>query len=226
MRLVCMLSCFAIFAAPLAGAEPAGDLTPVMTKRGKLLLSEDFAGGSIPSEWKVGKGTWEVKDGALKGREVAADQHAATIRRPLDLKNAIFQFSFKFDGGKTTHLSLNDSKGHVCRVTISEQGFQVRKDKPSKASDEKAELLASSQVPFKAGEWYTMLIELSGNELLAQVNDAHHAFGSAPGLERPKTNFGFPAAGDGIWFDNVKVWEAETNPAWPTAKAKLAAKKP
>ena len=42
--------------------------------------------------------------------------------------DAIIQCSFKFDGAKVFSLSINDAKGHVCRVTITPTSLVVKKD--------------------------------------------------------------------------------------------------
>lgn len=208
----------------LFAQAPDKDLTPVMTTRGKLVCTEDFAAENLPPEWKVAKGTWTVVDGALRGVELPADNHAAVIRRPLDLQNAMVQFAFRFDGGKTVHLSLNDAKGHVCRVTITPTGFELKKDKPSKNSTEAPASIAKRDLALEKGRWYTMLVEFSGDEMLAQIDDAHHAFGSQPGIGRAKNNLGFPVSGDSVSVDRLRVWEATPNPDWASEKAKLAGK--
>lgn len=210
----------------IAYAETTKDMSPLMTVRGKQLLADDFSSPTLDSKWKVAKGKWEVVDGALKGVEVAADMHAAAIRTDLKHTNAIYQFDFRFDGGKTAHLSINGGKGHICRVTITPEGFQVRKDGTKESAEDKAVLLDSCKMSFEKGKWYTMLVEVQGKEILARVDDKHFAFGQDAKVESAKTNFGFPAAGDATCFDNVKVWEATANPEWEKTREKLKADHP
>src|SRR4051812_28909960 len=119
--------------APGATAEDAKppeakDQPTLMCERGKSLLSEDFSGSTLPAEWKVAKGKWAVAEDVLKGTEVATDMHAAVVRRDLKAHDLVAQFSFKLDGGKSTAFSLNNAKGHVCRVTINANGFAIAKD--------------------------------------------------------------------------------------------------
>jgi hypothetical protein len=218
--------CLAFSSVPAAFAAESKDLAPLMTIRGKQVLSDDFSGPSIDSKWKPGKGKWEIKDGALKGVEVATDMHAATIHTPIKQTDGIFQFDFRCDGGKTTHLSLNGAKGHICRVTITPNGFQVRKDGSKTDAADKPALLDSCKVSFEKGKWYTMIVEVSGKEMLARVDDKHFAFGEDAKVATPKEMMGFPAAGDSTSFDNVKVWEATANPEWAKTKEKLKADHP
>jgi hypothetical protein len=220
-------ACFTCsLSAPAALAADAKDPETLMTVRGKQVLADDFSGPSIDSKWKPGKGKWEIKDGALKGVEVAADMHAATIHTPIKQTDGVFQFDFRFDGGKTTHLSLNGAKGHICRVTITPGGFQVRKDGSKTDTADKPALLDSCKMPFEKGKWYTMVVEVSGKEMLARVDDKHFAFGQDDKVASAKAMMGFPASGDSTCFDNVKVWEATANPAWAKTKEKLTAEHP
>lgn len=209
-----------------AVAAESKDLEPMLTVRGKQVLSDDFSSPSIDSKWKPGKGKWEIKDGALKGVEVAADMHAATIHTPIKQTDGIYQFDFRFDGGKQTHLSLNGAKGHICRVTITANGFQVRKDGAKNDEKDKGILLDSCKMTFEKGKWYTMIVETSGKEMLARVDDKHFAFGDDEKVATAKAMMGFPVTGDSVCIDNVKTWEATPNPAWAATKEKLKADHP
>jgi hypothetical protein len=200
--------------------EPRKDLTANLCVRGKLLFSDDFSGKELAAEWKVAKGKWEVADGALKGAELAADSHAAVLKHALPAKNFVLQFSFAFDGAKRASCSF-DGKGHVCRVNLTPQGFALQRD-VAKDSGEKPSALGKGTIELKAGEWHTMLVEVQGKEMLAQVDDKVFAFGEHAGVEADKTTFGFPTSGESIRVDDVRLWEATPNPDWAANKQKLA----
>jgi hypothetical protein len=224
-RLVAAAFFVAAPAVPAFAAE-SKDMEAMMCTRGKQVLSEDFSGPSLDSKWKPAKGKWEIKDGALKGVEVAADMHAAVIHTPIKQTDGIYQFDFRFDGGKQTHLSLNGAKGHICRVTITPNGFQVRKDGAKNDEKDKGVLLDSCKMNLEKGKWYTMIVETSGKEILARVDDKHFAFGADDKVANEKQMLGFPVTGDSVCIDNVKVWEATPNPAWAKTKEKLSADHP
>lgn len=218
--LACCLMSSAAFAS-----EPK-EMTPLLAVRGKQILADDFSGPSLDSRWTTAKGKWQIKDGVLTGVEVASDMHAATLRTDLKHTDAVYQFDFSFaPEGKTIHFSLNGAPGHLCRVSISPGGFQVRKDASKKDAADKAVLLDSCKMTFEPGKTYTMLVECVGGEIVARVDDKHFAFGEDAKVSKEKTNFGFPIAGAGS-IDNVKVWEATANPEWAKTKAKLAASHP
>ena len=222
-QLSCLICAFVLLASQAYAADEVKDQPTCLSLRGKLLLSDDFPGQALSAEWKHPKGTWTVADGVLKGVELADDKHAAVVRHELKAHDLVAQFSFKFDGGKQTAFSVNDVKGHVCRVQITPTGFGLMRDKPSKTSDEKAAVLDRVSTPIKSGEWHTMVVEIRSKEMVASVDGAQVAFGANAGIDVDKTNFGFPVSGDSISIAHVRVWEALPNPAWDATREKLEA---
>jgi hypothetical protein len=220
--LLISLGCLTALLAQDAKPEPRKDLTTNLCLRGKQLFADDFSGAELPAGWKVAKGKWEIVDGALRGAELPDDKHAAVIKRALPFRNLVVQFSFKFEGGKRIALSM-DGKGHVCRVTLTPQGFALQRD-VAKDSGEKATILGKGTIDFKAGEWHTMLVEVQGKELLAQVDDKVFAFGEHAGIDVDKASIGLPLGGESVLFDDIRVWEAQPNPEWAANKEKLSGK--
>lgn len=203
-------------------ADDATTLEPLMLTRGKQIFDESFASG-IPGTWKKAKGEWEIVKGALQGAELPADKHAAVIRTDFDLpSNYIMQFDFKFDGGKVIHCSFN-GKGHICRATLTPSGFTLKGEINKKDPKDKAVMLGQVKQAFEKGQWYTMLLEIQGDEIVARVGkNGPVAFGSHAKVGRPKTNFGFPVAGSNASIDNIKIWAATPNADWAQVKKKLA----
>jgi hypothetical protein len=130
------------------------------------------------------------------------------------------------DGAKTTSLSFNGAKGHVCRVTISPVKFGVVKDdQDGKNGPDKSETLDSKAVSIKPGEWHTMTVELRGADILATLDGQQTAYGSHAAIDKPKTNLGFTVGGETVSFKNLTVWEATAASDWDATKAKLTAEK-
>jgi len=192
--------------------------SPLFCEKGKELLSEDFSSPTLAKEWRAAKGKWEVKDGAVRGDEIAADKHAAVIRRDLPTHNLIAEFSFRFDGGKQLGFSLNDKKGHVCRAKISPTQLQLNKDVPHD-SKEKPPVLDTQKLDLKPGEWHTAVIEVGGNTMVASIDGKVVAFGTHEGIDVDKSNFGFPISGAGVSIKALHVWEAKL-PVDPAAAMK------
>ena len=228
LPLVCAV---AIQSAAAADNQPA----TLMTERGKLLLSEDFAKSVKPATrpqkgktwgdgWRMQVGKWEFADGCVTGAEQAADKHGAVARYPLKFKDVVIQYDVKLDGCKMTTLSVNDEKEHVCRVLLSPAGFTAQKDDHDHTGPDKAEVFGKAAMPLKAGQWYTVVLEILGDEMVAHIK-GKAVVGSNALIGTDKANFGFTVAGETASFKNVRVWEAKPNSAWAANKKKLSAAK-
>ncbi len=208
LSLPLLLAVFAALSAtPLSAADKDTPAT-LMTERGKLLVSDDFTGSALASEWRAAKGKWEVAEGIVRGAELKEDMHAAVIRRKVEFHDAVFQFSFRLSGAKATSLSLNDSKGHVCRVVINPSGFTVVKDKSKKDSADKPAQLDIQRVTITPETWHTMVVEVSGKRMLARLDNGPTAYGEHEGIDVDKADIGFTVGGQSTSFRNLRVWAA------------------
>jgi len=221
MQKFLVAACAPVLAFNLFAADSTSDPATIMTERGKLLLSDDFKGPALGKEWRVGKGKWEFADGVLKGSELKSDMHGAVMRRALPFHDLIVQYSFKLDGAKMTTLSINDAKEHVCRALMNSAGFTVQKDDHDHDGPDKAVRFETHAMPLKAGEWYTVVVEIRGKEMIARIGDKHIAYGGHEALDVDKANFGLTVAGESASFKNFRVWEALPKKDWD--KSQLAA---
>lgn len=192
-----------------------------MTAPGESLAADSFV-TALPKPWTAGKGTWTVENGIVRGTELPADKHVAVMRRPLAFTNAIISFSFRLDRARQISLSINDAKGHLCRLLIDSKGFLVRKDDHDHEGPDKAVNFARVAMPLSADEWHTAIIELNGSEMVAQIDRADKiGFGSHPMLETKKANFGVTVAGGPAEFRDIKVVAATPRADWLETKNKL-----
>jgi hypothetical protein len=213
---------FALLIATAASAEePKPAFDPLLTKPVKLQW-QDALKDKMTSDWTVGKGKWTPQDNAMQVAELKEDMHGAVARRKVEGKDLAIQFSFRLDGAKTTSLSINGPKGHVCRFMAKPTGFSVNKDDTDgKTGPDKGEVLQAVNAPLKPGQWYTVLVEMCGPELVARIDGKDVAFGSHKAIDTAKGNLGLTCAGETASFKNVIVWSAEPNPSWSETKAKL-----
>lgn len=207
------------------GASPSDEPPTLMTERGKPLFSDPL--NTAPGKaWNIGKGKWEAADGALVGSEVKSDMHGAVMRHAQKFRDGIIQYSFKLDGARTTTLSLNTARAHLCRVVITPAGFRVQKDDSDHKGPDKAIVFQAVKTRITPGEWHTIVVELRGSEMLASLDGKHVAFGANDALDVEKFNLGLTVAGESAAFKNLSVWEALPNSGWEKTKAKLLAEQP
>jgi hypothetical protein len=136
----------------------------------------------------------------------------------------VVQFSFKFDGATAMSLSMNAEKGHVCRVRVTPAGFNVQRDK-DKEKNEKPVVLDYRSVKIAPKEWHTLVVEMSGKDMLARLDGKETAFGSHDGLAALKGSVGFTVQGESVSFKNLRVFEGTQLASWNETKAKLAAER-
>jgi hypothetical protein len=124
----------------------------------------------------------------------------------LQYHDAIFEFSFRFDGAKGLHLSLNNKNGHVCRVIITPTGMTLQADAPAKATT-KPEKIATVQTPIAPGEWHKMVVEVRGKRMTAQLDGKQAITGENARVDVDKTDLGFPVMGVSGSIDYVRVYD-------------------
>jgi len=202
-------------------ARSADEPKPLLAEKGKLLFEDDLT-KPLGEKWKTAKGKWEVVEGAIRGVEVKEDMHGAVTRAAFPFRDVVIRYDFKLDGAKQTSLSINQEKGHVCRVLIRPDALVVQKDdSDGKNGPDKAAVLQKRTIEIKPG-WHTLQIELVGKEMVATLDGKDVAFGEHEFLDRPKANLGFTVAGESVSFRNLKVWEATRHKDWEKTKATLA----
>jgi hypothetical protein len=206
----------------VVGAADA-DAKLLMTERGKVLFTDDL-NQALGEKWKTAKGDWKIADGVLRGVERKDDMHNAAARHPVEFQDGIVQVSFRLDGAKVVHLSINDAKGHLGRVTIDEKGFSLRKDKHDKNATDAGMLIERRDLAIEKGKWYVLSLEMCGDEWVARVGN-ETALGSNPQFKGPKAVVGLIVTGDGASFKDLRVWEATKAADWPKIKEDLLARR-
>ena len=183
-----------LFAAVLLFNAPAKDV-----------LNDSLSSGKLDPAWKIAKGKWEIKDGALTGSELPEDKHNAVVRRALGIRNGAISVAVRLDGAKSAHISINQKGGHLFRVILTPSGATLQKDKPNATSEEKAQLLAKSTAALSTGAWHTVEIVMNGSHVTALIDGKVKLEGDNAKLDVEKVDFGFPVSGVSASYRNVKV---------------------
>ncbi|MDF2376275.1 MAG: hypothetical protein P1U81_08530 [Verrucomicrobiales bacterium] len=196
---------------------PKPTTEPLMTTPGKVLYQSDLT--SIDGEWKQSHGKWEGTPEGLTGLELAENDHAAVMKRASTLKDAIIEFDVML-GDTTSAMFGIDNNDHICRVSLSKNSFQARKDDNDHEGPDVAKPFNAVETNFDPEEWHTVRIELLGEEMLAQTGDLI-SLGSDPLLAVDKTKWGFVVSGGTVTFRNLTIWEALPNENWEKEGARL-----
>ncbi len=192
---------------------------PLLAVPGKAILESklDAAPGA---PWKIAKGAWELTGGVWRGSEKPEDKHGAVIRLPNTLADFVIEFECKFEGGRSTSLSINAAKGHLARIAIMPKFVTIQKDDGDHEGPDKAVLFARFAVDFAPGAWHKVRLEMVGDTLLGKVDDLV-AWGSEEKLKQERVGAGFTVGGQSVDFRNLSIREATLNPDWEKVKATL-----
>jgi Domain of Unknown Function (DUF1080) len=192
------------------------------TVPGKALVDESFAVPSLPTAWSAAKGTWTVVDGALEGREKPEDEHNAVfVSKQTIPATFVLKADLRFDGATAMALLFNGPGGHVCRATFTPKGFTVTGDKDKKDEADKAAVLGKVEQTFAPGQWFTVTIEVTGDEMLVWTDPAHAVYGRHAKIARAKNAVGISLAKVSGRIDNIRLLEATDDQAWEQKKAQL-----
>ena len=210
---------------------PPPDVVPQIAECTNLLFEADFAEGEVPEEWVPLHGTqWSVVEGSLQGRpstnefqqkriESGNSSHSGktpSSRLIVPVDDCVMLFQFKLtDGLSGAHFGFNDGSfktgtGHVCRFTVStRKGQSLVKDRNVTLDGDKDETLVTDSLNVKADTWYWMMLEIVGDEMVAQVSGGPILRAKHPRFDIPKDQINLPTRGGGVvLYDNVKVWDA------------------
>jgi CubicO group peptidase (beta-lactamase class C family) len=234
----------------LALTASAEDSLPktLMTQRGKLLVSENFAKLLTPftgvpvgfasgfSGWRYNikpkAGKWEQLDGVFKGVELVESHHPATASYGIQYKDAIIQCEVRLDNvpadgrpHRTVFVNITDAKDYVFQLSVGTGGvfltpFDAARINPASKQRERG-ISAKALLPVKLDVWHTLVIEIKGDEAVGTL-DGRSITVSNPLIGADKHSVMIGAGMQGS-FRNFRVWEALPNPEWPKNKQTLVA---
>jgi hypothetical protein len=229
----------AVWAASSLAAAQSGPAKP-----GKLLFEDDFARAEMAPKWKVGKGIFEIKDGAVTISENPDDKHGAYayVKPSFLFKDIVVEYSARLEGSRACHLMINDSTykeahaGHILRATIlpgkvdladykfgsmKNEIFDKMKD-PATTDEEKKKLRESIKdkgavfkVDADLAQWHLIRVEIVGDEMTLSIDGKPAGYLKSQGLDHATKNaIGFEVGGKSSGVKAMKVWEAAASPEW------------
>jgi hypothetical protein len=223
--IVALLACCALSAAAAETKKPVDDSPKLlMAGLGKLMLDEPFTPESWKKDWGVYKGDFQSVGNQLRVAERPDDGHHPEASHAGPVHNVVVQFKFKYDGCKWMGFSFTD-KEHVARIMINDNGFELVR-MSGMGPTTKGKTLDHINFKWDQTKFYTMTIELLGNEILAHVDDQYVLYGESEGLDIDKNRIALIVGGQYGWYDHLRMWEAEPDPAkWARVKPMLLAQK-
>jgi hypothetical protein len=198
--------------APPAAAAPAAELRPLMLARGEQAFAEPFVPAAWQARWGrqgVGwqAGEWTERDGGIRCAPIPAENHHPALGHRLDLADVVVQFAFRFDDADAVLLGFDD-KEHIARLVLHRDAIEIVKMSGIGATT-KGETIDRAPAKLEPGRWYTAVIELQGDEMLAQVDERWIVYGQAAGLAATKSRLELMSYGGKAeaGFAHLTVWK-------------------
>ena len=214
LRMLAVLMAMSAMGASLVAAAPE----PTLGKKGKLLLEESFAANTLPAGWNRNTGTLAVASGALHASQLAKDEHIGAFRKVLPVQDCAIQLDFKLAGATAFQVGFDPApgelkkKGHLFSLAITPAGWSLIEHNDKAVPTSKAVTHARAATKFTTGEWYTLLLEVKGEVVVAKIDGKDALRATAKDFRVKKPGLVFRVGGkDGqeVLVDNVKVWALE-----------------
>jgi len=157
-----------------------------------------------------------VAGGVLRASEKSGDGRLGLFSREQPMQDAAIQIDFKFDSARGINISVNPSpgelkkRGHLFSVMITRAMWNITEHNDKADRNSQSNVLVSAPEKFEPGQWYTLLLETKGAEVVARVEGKKPLRASSEDFRVKKPGLEFRVAGrdnEEISFDNLRVWE-------------------
>jgi len=196
-------------------------LPTLLAEPADIFKAETFPEGKNNDTWHFLE-WWEARDGVLVRNDLPGKNKRIFIKKP-EYKDVAIRFDFQFRGAEEIRLVTGGGGHYNFGVHIRRNRFRV------KTADDKIvpyfpTILGECSFKFEKGKWYTMQVEVMGEEILARLDAKHFVVGKHPMLNRKREYFAFQVDQSGAAFDNVGIWHAKAKNGWGSAVQSLVKK--
>ena len=197
------------------------NLTPLLADPTAVFKAEAFTEGEDRDTWHFLE-WWEARGGVLVRNDLPGENKRIFIKKP-EYKDVVIRFDFQFRGAEEIRLVAGGGGHYNFGVHIRRNRFRV-KTPGDKSVPYFPAILGECPFNFEKGKWYTMQVEVVGDEILARLDAKHFVVGKHPMLNRKREYFAFQVDQSGAAFDNVGIWHAEMKKGWGSVRQSLIKK--
>ena len=197
------------------------NLTPLLADPTAVFKAEAFTEGEDRDTWHFLE-WWEARGGVLVRNDLPGENKRIFIKKP-EYKDVVIRFDFQFRGAEEIRLVAGGGGHYNFGVHIRRNRFRV-KTPGDKSVPYFPAILGECPFNFEKGKWYTMQVEVVGDEILARLDAKHFVVGKHPMLNRKREYFAFQVDQSGAAFDNVGIWHAEMKKGWESVRQPLIKK--
>jgi len=176
---------------------------PLLTEPTRLYFADHFSGPA--SERIHYNGDWSAEDGVLKRLDTGSE-NTRVFLRDAEYGEALIRFDFQLGRSRDIRM-ITGSHGHYNAVVhIRPDHFFIQT-----AKDESGPYFSyrhgECAFAFDPKRWYTMTVEIIGDQMVAHVDHNHVAYATHPILRKDRTYFAFQVDDRPAAFDNVQIFQ-------------------
>jgi arylsulfatase A-like enzyme len=191
------------------GARTASGLK--LSRSGSAIFEDAFSEGLVSDRWFFQK-YWAVSNGELVRTEFEKPNARIFIKKP-EYRDVVVKFDFQFRGaGDIRFLTGTPGKYNVV-VHIHRDRFFIQT-----ATDQTVPFFSAihgmCEADFKENQWYTMTVEIVGDEVIAHVDRDMFVIGRHPIIDRERNYFAFQVDKPGVALDNIQLLQAKKRKEW------------
>lgn len=184
-------------------------LDPWMCQPVRVWFQDSFNENQASDLWFFQK-EWTVQDGALLRNDVPGENKRIFIKKPT-YSDTLISVDFKLQGTEELRIMTGSHGKYNAVITIQPDRFRV-----NTASDKNQHYYPTihGECPFafKQDHWYTMQVEILGDQIVARIDDTHFVIGKHPILDQERTYFAFQVQGPSASFDNILIQDVDKQP--------------
>jgi hypothetical protein len=182
-----------------------------MASGGSAILEDDFSGDLGSDRWFFQK-YWAVENGVLVRTEFEKTDARIFIKKP-EYKDVVVKFDFQFRGADDIRFLTGTPGKYNVVVHIHRDRFFIQTARDQTVPFFPA-IHGMCKADFKENQWYTMTVEIVGDEVIAHVDRDSFVCGKHPIIDRDRDYFAFQVDKPGVAFDNVQLLHAKKKKQW------------
>lgn len=173
-----------------------------MTRSGNAIFQDSFSPQLVSNRWSVTE-NYTVDNGTLVRTEHTDGEERIFLKKP-EYKDVVVKFDFQFKGTQDIRFLTGTSGKYNAVVHIHPDRFFIQT-----AVDQTVPYFPAIHgicaFNFQQDKWYTMTVEIAGDEVIAHIDRKHFAYAQHPIIDRTRTYFAFQTATPGAVLDNVQL---------------------
>jgi len=169
------------------------------------VFADHFSTGQVSSRWFF-NGDWEVKDGILQ-RERSKSKTTRIFARGLEYRDALIRFDFQLRQSQDVRLVTGSKGAYNLVLHIHPDHFQIETGKDD-SGPYFQHWHGDCAYDFTPNRWYTMTVELLGDQAVAHIDHDHIVYAQHAILNKTRSYFAFQVDDAPAALDNVQIFTA------------------